>query len=88
MHNGLVYKFIGKNHWNFYDWSEYLEGKLFADEEYKPDLIINCLFVIALNNLRDILLAIGKEFTYEKILKEVKKSIEKVFYNKDKKHTP
>ena len=85
MHNGLVYKFIGKNHWNFYDWSEYLEGKLFADEEYKPDLIINCLFVIALNNLRDILLAIGKEFTYEKILKEVKKSIEKAFYNKDKK---
>ena len=41
MHNGLVYKFTGENHWNFYDWSEYLEGKLFADEEYKPDLIIS-----------------------------------------------
>lgn len=46
MHNGLVYKFTGENHWNFYDWSEYLEGKLFADEEYKPDLIINCFFVM------------------------------------------
>ena len=49
MHNGLVYKFTDENHWNFYDWSEYLEGKLFAEEEYKPDLIINCLFVYKLD---------------------------------------
>ena len=46
MHNGLVYKFIGKNHWNFYDWSEYLEGKLFADEEYKDTGILPQIIIV------------------------------------------
>lgn len=43
----LICKFAGTNHWNFYDWSDYLEGHIFEDDASVPDLIINCLFIIA-----------------------------------------
>lgn len=45
--NGFICRFSGENHWNFYDWSDYLEGRLFEDDVPIPDLIINCLFIIA-----------------------------------------
>jgi len=47
--NGLVAKFSGENMWNFYDWSEHLEGSLHKSEAPECDLVINCLFVMALD---------------------------------------
>ena len=31
--DGLVLKFEGVNHWNFYDWSPYLDGALHGTED-------------------------------------------------------
>lgn len=47
--NGLVAKFSGNEMWNFYDWSEHLEGSLHKSEAPECDLVINCLFVMALD---------------------------------------
>lgn len=47
--NGLIRCFEGKGFWNFYDWSEYLSGKSGENETFAPDLMINCLFVMALD---------------------------------------
>lgn len=79
--NGLVCKFAGKKHWNFYDWSEYSEGKLHQDDTAEPDLMINCLFIIALENLRKIAQKINKPFSYDKILEETRKNAKKSFWN-------
>ena len=79
--NGLVHTFEGANHWNFYDWSKYLEGKLHEYDTAHPDLMINCLFILALENLRVIAQKIGKPFVYEKILEEVKINTKKAFYD-------
>ena len=79
--NGLVHTFEGANHWNFYDWSKYLEGKLHEYDTAHPDLMINCLFILALENLKVIAKKINKPFTYEKILEEVKINTKKTFYN-------
>ena len=79
--DGLVLKFEGENHWNFYDWSPYLDGELHGTEDAVPDLMINLLFILALQNLRDIALKIGKSFAYGDLFKESKKRTKEAFYN-------
>ena len=79
--DGLVLKFEGENHWNFYDWSPYLDGALHGTEDAVPDLMINLLFILALQNLREITLKIGKLFAYEDLLEESKKRTNEAFYN-------
>ncbi len=81
--DGLVLKFEGKNHWNFYDWSPYLDGELHGTEDAIPDLMINLLFILALQNLCDIALKIGKSFAYGDLLEESKKRTYEAFYNVD-----
>ena len=81
MKNDLVYKFEGRNHWNFYDWSKHAEGKLNGEEKAEPDLFINCLFVLALESLRYICMRIKKSFEYEEILIRVKQAIKANFYH-------
>ncbi len=79
--NGLICTFEGLNHWNFYDWSEHLEGKLHEYDTSHVDLMINCLFIIALENLRLIATKIKKEFIYDETLKEIKTNSKSVFYD-------
>ena len=79
--NDLVYKFEGRNHWNFYDWSEYAEGKLNGEEKAEPDLFINCLFVLALESLRYVCIRTQKPFEYEEMLLRTKQAIKDNFYH-------
>ena len=76
----LVCKFEGANHWKFYDWSHYLDGALFGSEEVIPDLMINVLFILALQNLREIDRSLGKNFVYDALLSEAKAYTRKAFY--------
>ena len=81
--DGLVLKFEGVNHWNFYDWSPYLDGALYGTEDAIPDLMINLLFILALKNLREIDKILGKAFAYEALLKESEAQTREAFYNKE-----
>ena len=78
--DGLVLKFEGKNHWNFYDWSPYLDGVLHGTEDAIPDLMVNLLFIIALKNLKEIDEILGKKFSYETLLQESMRCTKKSFY--------
>ncbi len=52
MTEGLVPKFDGKEHWNFYEWTEGM-----ADEEHTAtgfDATLNCLLSLALQNMQKI----------------------------------
>ncbi len=80
-HDGLMHTFEGINHWNFYDWSEYLEGKLHEYDTIHSDLMINALFIIALENLRVIAEKINNPFAYDEILTEIKTNAKKAFYD-------
>lgn len=80
--DGLVCTFEGINHWNFYDWSEYLEGKLHEYDTAHPDLMINCLFIMALENLREIARRINQPFAYDEILAATKTNAKTAFYDK------
>ena len=46
-----------------------------------PDLMINLLFILALQNLREIALKIGKSFAYGDLLEESKKRAHEAFFN-------
>ena len=78
---GFICTFEGLNHWNFYDWSEYLEGKLHEYDTAHPDLIINCLFILALESFRVITERIDKAFEYDEVLKEIKINVQKAFFD-------
>lgn len=81
--DGLVYRFKDEKHWNFYDWTDYLAGKIGQAERELPDSVINCLFILALENLRVISEKLGKEFGYDKILSETRARTREVFYDEE-----
>lgn len=81
--DGLLLKFEGANHWNFYDWSPYLDGLLHGAEDAAPDCMLNILFILALQNLREIDEKIGKNFTYGGLLEECKQCVKQAFFHED-----
>lgn len=62
--DGLIKTFSGKQNWNFYDWSKYLDGSLHKDESALPDLVINSLFAMALDSLEEVCKKAGTVFKY------------------------
>lgn len=78
---GLLYKFIGNNHWNFYDWSPYASGDLKHSEPYEPDFLVNCIAILALNSYDQICIAIGKENQYQEFAEQLKEHTKKHFWN-------
>ncbi len=82
MRDGLLYTFESRNHWNFYDWSQGLEGKLWEEEEPHADLAGNCLLILALQSLKIIAEKGKKPFAFEHILQETKSKTKQTFYKK------
>ena len=78
--NGLIDKFTDRYRWNFYDWSQYLEGKLFKEDERRPDLIINCLFILGLDAYEYITKKCGAQFKYAGFANKLRKLIKEKFY--------
>ncbi|MBO5212971.1 MAG: family 78 glycoside hydrolase catalytic domain [Clostridia bacterium] len=76
MKNGLIEKRRLDGIWNFYDWSEYLDGS----SRDGADLIINCLFVIALDALEKMCNATNKVFPYPERADELRKRIKEEFF--------
>lgn len=79
--NGLVCSFEGADHWNFYDWSDYLDGDRKNPLPKAPDAVINFLYVIALNNLKTVCDAIGEEFLFGDEAERVLASARVYFYD-------
>ena len=48
--DGLIHSFEGEDMWNFYDWTEFASGTDRRGAPAEPDLFINALFLIALDN--------------------------------------
>lgn len=81
--DGLVCTFEGAEYWNFYDWTDSLHGHTPQSYIKQPDLIINTLFISALENLRIMAKAAGKSFNYENLLEEIRANTHNAFYDKE-----
>ena len=84
MQGGLLCKFSDACHWNFYDWSPYLSGDLHGEKGKGPDLIINALFIFALQNLQKIDKLIGREFVFSELMESMIKNTQKAFFHTEK----
>ncbi len=80
--DGLLFTFQDSQYWNFYDWSAYMAEKI-GSTDTKPDLMINCLFLIALENFRIISEKIGKPFVYQTLANELKTNTKENFFDSE-----
>ncbi len=76
---GFIRTFGGDNMWNFYDWAPHLNSRVGKDVPAIPDLMINCLFVRALDCFEYICDAIGEEFPYKGVADELRCRINSAF---------
>ena len=82
--DGLVWRFSGEGYWNFYDWSQHMEGDLSGNLPSIPDLMVNCLFIRALESVKNICARIGEEFVYDAMLEEERKRTKEAFFVPEK----
>lgn len=80
LHGDLICTFTGDQMWNFYDWSDFSQGSLGQSEPPHPDLIINCLFIIALDCFEYICSSTGIDFPYPGLADKVRSKVNEVFY--------
>lgn len=81
--NGLLHKFTDKAYWNFYDWSPCMDEGIGVESKSEPDLMINCLFVIALENLNAIADKIGERKNFSKLIGELRHNIKNAFFSRE-----
>ncbi len=81
--SGLIKKFEGGEKWNFYDWSEHLEGALYGNEKSVPDLIINCLFILALDSYMSMCEMAEIPFKYGELAEEMRVFIREEFLDEN-----
>lgn len=83
--NGLEPNFYGdKSFWNFYEWSDGLEGKIFTEEKKRFDLPLNCLLSIAMRQTDAIRAAIGKRPRYTRQIAALNAKIHEAFFVAEK----
>ncbi len=80
--DNLVYDF--PQYWNYYDWADYMDEQSFPQLKGKPHVVLNCLFVKALESLKEICNIISKEFVFEDVLAASRVAVKKAFYNQEK----
>ena len=83
--NGLIDNFQDRRYWNFYEWSEKMDG----NGEYTPsfDLPLNAFFSIALQNMREMCVSLGydkKAKEYANYAQSVNSAIRDEFFVKEK----
>ncbi len=82
--DGCVKSFTGVDHWNFYEWSENLEGHLFSSDEEAFEAALNCLMIIALRNMAKITNAIGEKDEFTHLIVPMQAGIRKRFFDEDR----
>ena len=83
--SGAVNNFSGAAHWNFYEWADGLSSDVGAIEPYRPDLIINCLFSLALQHAAYICDKLGVQTGYAAQAEKLNTAINEVFYDEKQK---
>ena len=76
---GLLKVFEDKTHWNFYEWEKSLDGQFEYTDDTKCDLILNCLYSIALREMGYICKKLQKTDIYTERVKSLNLAINKAF---------
>jgi len=74
---GLVCNFKGEDSWNFYEWKEHLDFP-----KVENDIILNSLYILALESLNNIAKTMGYDDDYSKMIERVRIASYNKFYDK------
>lgn len=81
---GLICNFKGIDYWNFYDWSDNLNGYgANRDHDGEPDLNVNCLYVMAMEDYRKICRITGVTPVVTDDLDEIRKEVFSAYYDEE-----
>lgn len=82
--DGLICNFKGADYWNFYDWSDNLNGYgANRDHDGEPDLNINCLYIMAMDCYSKICERVGITPVVTDDLDEMRRVVFAAFYDKE-----
>ena len=84
---GLAHRFAGDENWNFYDWSDFSDGRCGKAEPPIADCYINLLFVIALDSFEYICERAGLPFPYVGMADKMRALVNEHFYVGDGRYT-
>ena len=77
--DGLLLEFEGEAYWNFYEWRQGLAG----DTKNKYNLVLNALYLKALQNMSAIARSLREEDAFAEKAERLKKAIYRRFYNEE-----
>jgi hypothetical protein len=80
--DGLVYRFAGKENWNFYDWSTGSDGTLHGEDRIIPDAQVNILTVMALNCFQETCALANLEYPFGNSADELAAATYAAFFDK------
>ena len=78
-----IRSFEGEEYWNFYEWSEGLQGTLGTAQGEIYEASLNLLLIIALRNMAAIAGSVGKEDSFTRYIPTLKASVRKRFFKAD-----
>jgi hypothetical protein len=81
LEDGCMPIFTRMCHWNFYEWSEGLSGRLRGAESIRFDAALNCLLVLALRNMQKLADLMGKKDDYLTLADTITQSIRSRFFD-------
>ncbi len=78
MKGDVVCSFEGKDKWNFYDWTKYTKGTT-GTKEGRPELILNALMMVGLQNFEWICKRANIPFGYEGLEERIRLASRRLF---------
>lgn len=83
MKDGLVPRFPGECHWNFYEWADNLADAPRQIGSTLTDAALNMLLSIALSNMQKTCELVGEKADYTPYIEELNKKINEVFFDSE-----
>ena len=78
----LQMNFEGVQYWNFFDWSDRLDGAIFSSEKKKVDIMLSLLTVIALKAYKEICKIAEMEFPYQDVIDSLSQAFKENLYDR------
>ena len=82
---GATTTFSSPAHWNFYEWAEGLSSDVGEVLPRRPDLVLNCLLSLSLQNMAHICEKLGVENKYAAKAEQINAAINTLFYDEKQK---
>lgn len=82
--NNIVDDFRESYQWNFYEWADGLDGTIGKGSLYQNNVVLNCLFLLALKDYEKIEKRLGRDMNFDEMILSSKKAIRERFYSQEK----